>query len=167
MIKKLWMMIVSVTFLACSFLIYPASADTLNPTYDEVIEPKGYDAVPLPGTSGFDVKITITSDIPVDMYVVTQEQLTSYEVSLTFNGYEERYLDTTSKSFTYSGSGAGSDWVLIVNDDPSLTANVHIEFKVLQEVGEGAAKACCGSSMFLGIASLVAIVSILYVLKRR
>jgi hypothetical protein len=54
-------------------------------------------------------------------------------------------------------------WVVIVNDDPSLTANVTIEFVVGEELNG----ACCGSTVFIGMAILVGAVAFSYVLKRK
>jgi hypothetical protein len=167
MIKRLWMLIVSVSFIAFSFLIGQASADTLNPTYDFDIAPGEFDIAPIPGTTNFDVDIVITSDIPVNMYVVTQAQLTELQMNGTLKAYEEKYEDVTSKTFNYQGKEAGTDWVVIMNEEGEVTANVHIEMKVFQEAGEEVANACCGSTILVGTAILLGVVAILYILKRR
>ena len=143
------MITASVILLAISFLIVPASADTLNPTYNFDIAPGEFDIAPIPGTTNFDVDIVITSDIPVNMYVVTQAQLTELQMNGTLKAYEEKYEDVTSKTFNYQGEGSGTDWVVIMNEEGEVTANVHVEMKVFQEAGKEVSGACCGSTILV------------------
>ena len=160
--KVLKMVCLTASMMIFSMILIPGSTLAWDSDFDVDIGPGQYDNIPIP-IDETDVDVKIESDIPVDVYIMTDVQYVQYESTRIASGYEESYPAVTSRSFNYDAHGALIQWVVIVNDDPSLTANVTVEFVV----GEELTGACCGTTEFVGMAFLIGAVAILSVIKRK
>jgi hypothetical protein len=150
--------------MAVSFLSLMGPALAWGSDFDLYVQPNGHDKAPIPIDEP-SVDVRIESDIPVDVYVMKDDQYTSFESSGIPSGYEESFTYVTSKSFNYDAHGTLIQWVVVVNDDPSLTANVTVEFEVGEEIQFD--NVCCGSSAFAGMAILIGAVAVLNAVKKR
>jgi hypothetical protein len=162
MTKVLKMVCLTASIMIFSMILIPGSILAWGSDFDLDVRPNGYDKAPIPIDEP-SVDVRIESDIPVDVYVMKDDQYTGFESSGIPSEYEESFTYVTSRSFNYDAHGTLIQWVVVVNHDPSLTANVTVEF----EVGEGIDAACCGSSVFAGMAILIGAVAVINAMKRR
>jgi len=136
------------------------------------IEPGETGGSPLPHLEGDTIDVKMTSDIPVNVYIL------SYEVfmnNLTYGEelvYEKMWESETSLDVDYTVEDPDQPYYIMVeNPSDSETANVELEYKLYQELAEEAAKdaaedACFGT-MFAGIAALTILAALAVYIKKR
>ncbi|HHD15806.1 MAG TPA: hypothetical protein ENK47_03775 [Euryarchaeota archaeon] len=131
-------------------------------TVNLTIAPGEKDGAYLPALDTDTIDVKMTSNIPVDVYIITQDQVYDALISDDFD-YEKKWEDRTSLNVNYRVEDQNNlYYILIHNTDSSETAEVELEYKVIQEILEEAAKdaakgICCGS-VFLPLVGIGALV---------
>jgi len=166
---RFWLAI-PVLLLTLVVLVAPAKG-LEDPEDDFVLGPGEHDVMSIPPSYSGSYDITFTSDRPVDMFIMTSDDYYSQFISNEFNVYEYKYEDVTSKTVDYDYE-TGDPLMVVVVQNPSdtETANVHLKFHLTEELvdqgTDAATEACCGSTILLGIAALVSLVSLLHIIRR-
>jgi hypothetical protein len=117
------------------------------------------------------VDVKVDSDVPVDIYILKQEQL-PYVESGSFD-YEKKWEGKTSLNVDYKVESLDTMYyILIMNPSSSETANVDLEYKIYQEIGEDAAEeaideACCGGTIIAGLILIGTVIAVGIYAKRR
>jgi hypothetical protein len=161
-------------------LLFLTSARALNPyTASDTVDPGEMTGWPLLnyGTAeSIDVKIS--SDIPVDIYIISltdmYEDWYSWDIQEIRNrtSAADTFEGTTYEELSKEYSEDDAYAAIVYNPSETQTANVEIEYEfweevIEDEVEEAASEACCGGMLGLGILVILGVASTIFYLKRK
>ncbi|MGA1821101.1 MAG: hypothetical protein ACMUIG_01080 [Thermoplasmatota archaeon] len=141
-------------------------------TVDLTIAPGDKDGSPLVIFDTGTIDIKVTSNIPVDIYIIKGEEITNAYLGDDFL-YEEKWEGRTSIEVDYDVQDLTvQHYILIHNTHGSETANVTLEYQLFEdiiqdEIEEAVEDAACGSVMILGIAGIAGILILAIFIRSR
>jgi len=116
-------------------IIGAVNAALTDPKVEWTIEPEGNEAAVIPPTSQTDsIGIEVTSDIPVDIYILDQNQYYIYASSQVISDYEKKYEGKTSLDLDYEYPDQTPRYLIVINPSSSQTAEVTLEYKIMEEI---------------------------------
>ncbi len=124
------------------------------------------------------IDVKISSDIPVDLYIVSltdmYEDWSSWDIQEIRNrtSAADTYEGTTYQELSKEYSEDDAYAVIVYNPSETQSANVEIEYEfwenvIEEEVEEAASGLCCGGMMGLGILFVLGTASMILYLKRK
>lgn len=154
------------SFVLISLLLIGNVQAIEDTTVDLTISPGAKDGAYLPVLYDSDtVDVKVTSNVPVDVYIITSAEVPNAVSSDDFD-YEKKWSDKTSLNVDYKVENRQEMYyIMIHNTDDSETANVELEYKIYQEIAEdiiedAAEDACCGGTLLFITISLISLVLI-------
>ena len=165
--------LISITAIALLSIIFMGQAQAIDETtVDLTISPGEKDGAYLPVLESDTIDVKVTSDVPVDVYIVTYSNIEDAILSDDFE-YEKKWSDQTSLNVNYVVEDQEElYYILIHNTDGSEIANVELEYKLYQEIAgeiveDAVEDACCGSTVLLGIAGLFVLLTLALFVKSK
>jgi hypothetical protein len=148
--------------------VFGAEDTTINLT----IDPGETGGEALPHFDGDTIDVVMTSDIPVNVYVISYENAMN---NLTYGEelvYEEKWESKTSLDVNYQVDDPDELYYLMVeNPSETETANVELEYKLytelFEEAAEDAAEEACSGTLILGIVGLTILVAAAVFVRKR
>ncbi len=140
-------------------------------TINFTLLPGEYDGSPLVFIDKDSVDVKVSSDNPVDIYILKQDQVMNVD-SGSFD-YEKKWEGKTSLDVNYKIKELDTMYyIMVMNPSSSNTANVELEYKIYQEIAGEIAEdafqdACCGGTVIAGLVVLAAMVAIGIYTKKR
>lgn len=124
------------------------------------------------------IDVKISSDMPVDIYIVSltdmYEDWYSWDIQEIRNRTSavDTFEGTTYEELSKEYSEDDAYAVIVYNPSETQTATVEIEYEFWEEVVEdeledAASEACCGGMLGLGALFLIGAVSAIFYLRRR
>lgn len=158
--------------LTAMLLVMSQGSALEDTTVDLTLNPGEKDGSPLIAFETGTIEIKVTSDNPVDIYILKGDQTTDAFLGDDFE-YEEKWEGRTSLNVDYEVQDISyQHYIMIHNTDDSETANVTLEYKLFEQiiedtVEEAVEDAACGSVLILGIAGIVGILILAVVIRSK
>jgi len=166
--------IIIAILLALALVLLVPNGSALEPTtLDMTLDPGEKDGAPIIFFDTDSVDIKITSDEPVDVYIIKNTNVTFAFLESDDFEYEKKWEDQTSLNINYVVEDMETPYYLMVeNPSETKTANVELEYKLYEEfveeiVEDAVSEACCGSTIIAGIVIISVIVILGSFVKRR
>lgn len=173
MVGNLKKIIIAILLALALALIIPNGSALEPTTIDMTLDPGEKDGAPIIFFDTDSVDIKITSDEPVDVYIIKNTNVTFPFLESDDFEYEKKWEDQTSLNINYVVEDMETPYYLMVeNPSETETANVELEYKLYEEfagelVEDAAENICCGSTLIAGLVIVTALVILGAYVKRK